>query len=626
MKPASEILCGVTQVTGVTSFNCGPDPVTQPEESEVSGVTESPIPSLEDRPKYIVLDDWHESSGTKYRPGVWYFGVKQTREGPPAEVKIWICSPLHIEAITSNGHGDHFGRLLRFRNTLGVWREWAMPMELLRAAGEELRGALLSMGVEIDPAARNLLANYIQARPPTRRICCALQVGWSSDSFVLPERVIGPNAADVIFQSGDVSRDENPTSGTLDQWQAQISHRARDNPMLALALSCAFAGPLLAKCNAEGGGIHLVGDSSMGKSSLLDVACSVWGGPWFRKSWRATSNGMEGTAALHNDGLLPLDEISECEPREVGAIVYTLGNGTGKQRASRTGAARRVTRWRCFVVSTGEFTLATSMQEGGYRVKAGQGVRLLDVPAARKYGCWDELHGLADGEQFSDAIKTAASKHFGHAGRAFLEKLTFDRQDFHARVVAIKAKPEFAQCTASQDKRAAARFAIAAFAGELATEYGLTGWPAGEATNAAVIGFKAWQGERGQGNDEKRQIIERVQSFIDRHGDARFSSTQVEQVVRDRAGWWRDCGPHLQPWREYLFTADGLREALKGFDFNRALDELERAGVVPKAGADGKRSRLTKIDGRTLRVYPVNPSPANCASNPGNLSANAQVT
>ena len=46
---------------------------------------------------------------------------------------------------------------------------------------------------------------------------------------------------------------------------------------------------------------------------------------------------MEGAAALFNDGLLVLDEISECNPHDVGAIIYALGNGRGKQRAGRTG-------------------------------------------------------------------------------------------------------------------------------------------------------------------------------------------------------------------------------------------------------------------------------------------------
>ena len=46
-----------------------------------------------------------------------------------------VCSPLHIDAVTFDGQDNNFGRLLRFKNTLGRWREWAMPMELLRGGG-----------------------------------------------------------------------------------------------------------------------------------------------------------------------------------------------------------------------------------------------------------------------------------------------------------------------------------------------------------------------------------------------------------------------------------------------------------------------------------------------------------
>ena len=141
---------------------------------------------------------------------------------------------------------------------------------------------------------------------------------------------------------------------------------------------------------------------------------------------------MEGAAALFNDCLLALDEISECDPREVGAIVYALGNGRGKQRASRTGSRAERHTLALFHPSSGERTIATAMQEGGHRAKAGQAVRLLDMPAARAFGAWDDLHGAASGAAFSDAIKRAAVTHHGHAGRAFLEKLTRDERDFCA--------------------------------------------------------------------------------------------------------------------------------------------------------------------------------------------------
>ncbi|MDG4595957.1 MAG: DUF927 domain-containing protein [Candidatus Contendobacter sp.] len=121
----------------------------------------------------------------------------------------WVCSPLYIAAVSFDGQENNFGRRLRFRNTLGRWWEWAMPMELPRGVGDDLCGELLAMGVQIDPNAHRLLGQYLQAKPPKRRVRCALQVGWCGDVFVLPDEVIGPEAADVIFQSGERGHDEH---------------------------------------------------------------------------------------------------------------------------------------------------------------------------------------------------------------------------------------------------------------------------------------------------------------------------------------------------------------------------------------------------------------------------------
>lgn len=214
------------------------------------------------------------------------------------------------------------------------------------------------------------------------------------------------------------------------------------------------------------------------------------------------------------------------------------------------------------------------------------------------------MHGAASGAAFADAIKRAAATHHGHAGRAFLEKLSRDERDFCALLERIKALPEFATDGGEgQDKRAAARFALFALAGEVATEYELTGWPQGAAINAAADGFRAWQGLRGRGNDERRQILDRVSGFLERHGDARYSNADGddENQTRDRAGWWRDTTEG----RTYLFTAEGMREAVKGFDFNRALDALHEVGALPAPEADGKRSRAQRIGGRLVRVYPI---------------------
>ncbi|QXP83018.1 hypothetical protein [Methylococcus sp. Mc7] len=163
--------------------------------------------------------------------------------------------------------------------------------------------------------------------------------------------------------------------------------------------------------------------------------------------------------------------------------------------------------------------------------------------------------------------------------------------------------PLWGELVDGQDKRAAARFAILALAGELAAEYWVTPWALGDATKAAAEGFRAWRSARGGGNDERRQVLEQVSAFIYRHGDGRFSSADYgnDAMIRDRAGWWKDAPGG----RTYLFTADALREALRGFDFKRALDVLEQTGAIQAAGANGERARFYRINGRGAKLYPV---------------------
>lgn len=587
----------------------------------------NPIPSEKARPCFVVLDEsFTASDDSHYRPGVWLFSAKPGKGDAASTLEQhWVCSPLHVDAVTFDAHGGSFGRLLRFRNTLGKWCLWSMPMEMLRSDGSDLRGMLLSMGVHLDPgrAGPRMLATYLQSQVPQRRMEAVMQTGWASSEFeayALPDTVIGPHATRFTFQSDAKATDEYTQRGTLEEWQQSISALAIGNPMLVLAVSTAFSGPLLARLGMDSGGLHLIGDSSTGKTTALQAAASVWGGDNFRRSWRTTANGLEGAAALFNDGLLALDEISECDPRDVGEVVYMLGNGRGKQRASRTGAARSVNHWRTSVISTGERSIATCLAEAGQQVKAGQAVRLLDIPMQRPYGAWDCLHAHTTGPAFSDAIKRAVSANYGTAGRAFLEKLTRDHSDFASALESIKNQLlEQARTTDGQPTRAAARLSVVALAGELATTYGITGWAQGDATKAAAVAFSAWLAQRGnnQGNAEQEQIAQAVLNFIDRHGDSRFSDANANYddkqqiMVRDRAGWWRSTDEGLV----YYFTKDGMHEALKGFDFTRALKALRTSGLL-EAPPTGEASKTKRIHGRISRVYIIRPDKAHSPDKP----------
>ena len=621
---------GVTGVNGVTPNIQEGDSHYTAKYDDVAGVTPAESPDEEstasskktfnsqppnvsinriDRPCFRSYEGWVLIGGEKKPPGVYYHGFgkgsSSTADDGKPDDDIWICSPLTIDYQTHDIHGNNYGRLLTFTNTTGDKRQWAMPMELLAGDGTVLQKELLSMGVMIAPTQRTkLFMQYLQWAPPKDTKRCVLQVGWADKSFIFPDLVIGSD--DIIFQSAHRSLEAFGQRGTAEEWRDNIGSLAIGNPMLILALCAAFAAPLLHICSAENGGIHFFGDSSTGKSTMLKAAASVWGSPEYVGSWRATANGMEGASSLRNDCLLALDEISECNPKEVGAIVYAAGNGRGKTRARASGDVKPIVSFRNFIVSTGERTISAVMEEVGERAKAGQLVRLLDIPVDRTHGCFDELKEFHSGSAMSDEIKIRSGKFYGTVGRQFVKYLITIQEKIPAWYEQVKGLTPFnPNDDQGQAKRIAQRFALLALAGEIATECGITAWPQGVATAASEVGLKACLSMRSKGNSETHQIIEAVTDYISTYGDSRFTHLDDENSrlkANERSGWYEDDGNGR---RHYLFHAAGFKTAHEGFDQKQVIKVLQRQGILPPASKDGKSAQVKNIHGQSKRIYDV---------------------
>lgn len=558
-----------------------------------------------ERPYYETHDEWFELDKENKKPGLYYHGIKEGKDGVIL-IDTWISSPVHAIAKTCDERGCSWGLLLSYQKPNGLWGEWAAPLHLLKGSGDELRGELLDQGVRIDPRQRNHLALWLMNQYPEEQIIAALRSGWhdgpNGRAFVLPNRVIG--ASGIRFQSEHAAHDDFTRAGTLEGWKKEVAAMCSGNPVLILGVSSSFVGPLLkiAKLQDHGGaGLHLEGDSSRGKTTVLQCGASVWGAPGFVRTWRATANGLEATSAALNDTCLILDEISECSPHEIGAIVYSIANGHGKQRAKRTGGARESAKWRVFLLSSGERSIGAHMSEAGRKIKAGQEIRLLDVPVTKqKHGCFDELHGYPNGRAFADALKTATAKHYGHAGPLFVKKLLSDIQDLPRLLDQVTRHQGF-HAKDGPEGRAASTFALVGMAGELAIEYGIAPWEQGAALRAAMWAFNEWRKFRGSGQTESRQVLQAVRDFILRHGDSRFSMFGDSGVtIRDRAGYWKGS----ENGRIYLFHSGALREAVPGYDMGRILDGLEQAGWIAERES-GKRSNKYKVDGRSVSLYAV---------------------
>ena len=234
---------------------------------------------------------------------------------------------------------------------------------------------------------------------------------------------------------------------------------------------------------------HFRGESQTGKSTAQFLAASVYGARGYKQSWRATDNALESVAAQHCDGLLILDELAQVDAKNAGEVAYTLGNEFGKSRSTRTGQTRQRLTWRLLFLSTGEISLASHMAEGGRRVRAGQEVRMVDIPAEVRPGSmFETTHGFEGGAAFAQHIDRVTQDNYGHAGREWLRWCVANVDTLRSRVceaVEHTAAQWVNEAAAGQVHSVGRRFALIAVAGELATEAGLTGWASGEATAAA---------------------------------------------------------------------------------------------------------------------------------------------
>ncbi len=539
---------------------------------------------------------------------------------------MWIAAPFQVAARTSDEQHTNHGLFLIWPDVDGHSHTWAMPNRLVHLEGNAIAAELADGGLRCGTSrpTHEQLKVFLGAVRSVNRIRCVERAGWHGSAYVLPNgRIFGAADEKIVLQSERVIRgDAFSAKGTLTEWQQNVAHYAVGNFRMLLSMSTAFAGPLLELLSELSGGIHVHGHSRTGKTTLLCVAVSAWGsGDVTRgqiRSWRATANGLETTAAEHSDNLLGLDEMGQLSAKDIGDVVYMLFNGLGKQRMRREGGGRPLLSWRLLLFSTGETTLAGKMSEAGLRARAGQEVRLLNLmaDAGAGLGVFQNLHGVASAGAFADQLRLATMTYYGTAGPAFLEALVRARAEDPVRLAdeLRESREKFlAKCVPAgadgQVRSAALRFALIGIAGELARHYGVVPWPEGEALRAAVACFKVWLADRGGvGAAEDKQALEVIAAFIAAHGASRFERLNknpdqppVEQRVISRAGFVRET---VDGQEFLIFPTVWRDEVCKGLDPRRVAEKACEAGHLI-ADEDGRRTQLLRIEGRAQARYYV---------------------
>jgi hypothetical protein len=539
-----------------------------------------------------------------------------------------ISDPFLVIGMARNPAGNDWGLLIGFCDPDGRHKEEFVPRNKLAGLGAEIRAQLAAAGLWIatGQGAANRFVEALNSLRTCARVLMVSATGWTGDGrFVMPHRIIGGHAGEPARFSGETHGAHYGERGDLVSWQDEVARPLEDQALGAFTLCIGFAGPLLSLNGEDGGGFHLRGGSSSGKTTLAELAGSIWGGggpQGFAKSWRSTANALEGVAAAHSETLLVLDELALVAADEAGPAAYQLASGSAKSRSRADGGLRNQAGWRVMILSTGEIGLADHVRSGkrGERAMTGQEVRLLDLEAdgGAGLGVWSrKINGLSPAD-FSDRLRGAAKQHYGHAGPAFVENLVSDLEA--AKQEAVSFIAEFEKRNAlegdtGQVRRALRRFAIVVAAGEMAIRANILPWGEGAAMKAASIVFERWAAGFGRNRmREDRAAIIAVRDALETF-QTRFGSVQDrdDSIESDRAGEARALENWGYVWtapdgeRLFLFTDAAWRIVLQGHDTRRAARALREAGLLRCDGPDRLKKKV-RVRGRLQNFYAVSDS------------------
>jgi putative DNA primase/helicase len=244
--------------------------------------------------------------------------------------------------------------------------------------------------------------------------------GWKQHNdkeiFCLGKNIIGLDSSAKIAFSPELGFERFTkalnTNGSYEKWKEVIKSVIKHNK-LSFALYASLAAPLLSLLDAPSFLVHYWGDSSMGKTTALEVAASVWGNPAKESnglvtSWNNTQVFVERIATFFDDLPLFLDDSQTADDKVISNIVYMVANGTGKGRGSKISGVKHTDSWQTVCFSTGEKQLTESTQYDGAKART---IELSGSPFGRNEG------------KLVNDVKSGIRENYGFAGSIFISYL-----------------------------------------------------------------------------------------------------------------------------------------------------------------------------------------------------------
>lgn len=482
-------------------------------------------------------DNYIYSSAGKYistETGVYL--IKPDRDGTEKTIRV-THQRLDVIAIGRTAKNQGYSSLLEWEDIDGNTHQEIISQADLEGEAKDVRRMLADGGLRLKSKSGSIdyLIDYLRSCAPDRRFIIVDRLGWHKNKdgklfFALKDKVIGQSQEEIIFNSTapDEALPALEVSGTAEEWRDNVANLCSYSTRATLGVCMAFAAPMARLLDVPTFGIHLKGKTSRGKSTVACIASSVYGRfSSYKKSWQGTQTGMEGLAYNYNDLLLPLDEISNIDPKDVSNVIYAIGNEVDKNRGAKNGLNRTTKTWREVVLSTGEETVTEMLRKANLKAQAGLEVRMPSINAQatddEEMGVNESFPAGYNAQSYKELLEGNCKKYHGAVFERWIEFLiTLDPDNLREEYTRFRDSFIQEYRPTNQNRRIANNFAFVAFAGELATGAGLTGWEMERETSghswareAVGICFKSALDIIGNGLPiEDKKALEHIETLL----------------------------------------------------------------------------------------------------------------
>jgi hypothetical protein len=345
-------------------------------------------------------------------------------------------SPIMITARLRNAEdGTEMLRLV-WKRTPGEW----LSMDVDRGVAMDARRLLecASRGFPVASDNSREIAKYLHAFEARNyhqleQINISSHLGWQGrqgESGFLwgHELLAAADAPGIQFHGGAEGADQIAAGfhsrGTIEGWRATVTP-LHEFPRALIGFYTAFVPPLLMILQGRAFVLDLCSKTTVGKTTILRVAASVWGCPdehdpnSLLRSWYTTQVGVERLSAILTSLPLILDESKLAPEGMIQAVVYGYSSGQGRNRGNTRSLARTGT-WNGVLLSSGEAPLTSYTNAGGVRTR-----------------CL-EIRGLPFNQQdvrtaeITRELNIGVLTDYGHAGPALVRYLVGHRDEWDA--------------------------------------------------------------------------------------------------------------------------------------------------------------------------------------------------